>query len=282
MKHSVNEVRTTWVATKGIALEDFLVLTLHVLNKSRDEFFREHDHLLTDAEYKHLLHLLERRSKHEPVAYLTGSKEFFGRNFFVNAYTLIPRPETECLVEDILSFGKNTRNPDYIFDIGTGSGILAITLAKELKNMDIEVLASDISTGALAVAKKNANAHKADIQFLEGSLLEPFQSILASKNTYIVANLPYVSETLLKSAAPDVKDYEPHTALLSENDGLEHYIQLFNEMKKSDIDSGFCWIEISPEQSAVLAEKIQDIFPGTEVFIGQDLSQRDRFIRFSF
>ena len=281
--YSVQALRHEWVTNKGIAPEDFLVLVLHTLQITHTQFAKEKDHHLTDSQHQALSLLLSRRAQHEPVAYLIGHKEFFGRDFTVTPATLIPRPDSECLIEDILHTVQNTRKPKAIFDIGTGSGALAITLHKELQDDQLQVIASDISAAALEIAKENAKTHQANITFLHGSLLEPYLSLphQSLSPLFIIANLPYVSQELLEKAEPDVKDYEPVTALLSEEAGLAHYHKLLQELKNSSFH-GFCWLEISPEQSQILSETIKETFPDAEVYRGKDLAQRSRFLRFSF
>lgn len=285
MVFSTKALRKEWVTTKGLVPEDFLVLILFVLGIEKTQFFQSEDTLLTEEQHKKLTGLFERRLLKEPVAYLTGNKEFFGRTFKVNKDTLIPRPDSECLVEDILSFGKNTRIPEYVFDIGTGSGALIVTLARELAKTTTKYIASDISEGALVIAKQNSENLNAPVTFLQGSLLEPYQSILekeVANQVFIIANLPYVSETLFKTTEPDVQSYEPTSALISDDEGMAHYKKLFEEIKKHDALSGWCWIEISPEQSDTLLKVIKSAFPDSQAYVGQDLSQRDRFIRFHF
>lgn len=277
-------MRKEWVQERGIAPLDFLVLTLHVLKKERTLFFKEEDHILTEDEHHLLTGLLERRFLDEPVAYLTGEKEFFGRLFTVSKDTLIPRPESECLIEDLLSFRQKTLDPECIFDIGTGSGALIITLACELKEKGVCFFGSDISADALLIAEENKNAHSATVTFFQGSLLEPYKKVIQSEPSfvYIIANLPYLSYDLFNSAPRDVQNYEPRTALVSENDGLAHYQSLFREMKDSPKLRGVCWVEISPEQTKNALKYIQTAFPETDVSVGQDLSGKDRFIRFTF
>lgn len=282
MEISIQELRTKWVQKQGIPLEDFLVLTLFVLQMTKTEFLRESDHLLNTKQHTLLTQLLARRLQNEPVAYLTGRKEFFRREFSVTPATLIPRPDSECLLEDIFSFAKITRMPQYILDIGTGSGALAITLRKELETEVLSVFASDVSHEALAVAKKNASMHQAKITFLEGSLLKPYTQILAPQSmVYIIANLPYVAPALWKASSPDVQDYEPKSALVSADQGLAHYKELLQELAASSF-TGTCWLEISPEQTNLLTKAITSLFPETTFFVGQDLAGRNRFLRFTF
>lgn len=281
--YSVQALRQEWVSARGIASEDFLLLALFVTSKEKADFFRESDILLTHQQHEHLVALLERRVQHEPIAYLVGKKEFFGRDFAVNADTLIPRPDSECLIEDIVQeYGTAEVKPAYIFDIGTGSGALAITLQQELSFGSHQVFASDISLGALTVAKSNAHQHRATVTFLHGSFLEPYREILTSApEVFIVANLPYVSEKLLAETEPDVQEYEPVTALLSEEEGLAHYRLLLKELLPFSEHLSFtCWLEISPEQTDTLTKDILILFPDANLYVGKDLAKRDRFIRF--
>src|SRR5690349_19780821 len=125
MDFSLQSLRVEWVSKKGIAPEDFLVLSLFVLGINKTHFFQNSDYSLTKEQHILLVSLLERRFNNEPTAYLIGTKEFFGRNFLVTKATLIPRPDSECLIEDVISLGTKTL-PEYIFDIGTGSGALAL------------------------------------------------------------------------------------------------------------------------------------------------------------
>ncbi|HET9371847.1 MAG TPA: peptide chain release factor N(5)-glutamine methyltransferase [Vicinamibacterales bacterium] len=184
--------------------------------------------------------LIARRTRHEPVAYLTGQREFYGRNFLVSPAVLIPRPETELVVSEALGVGAGSEQgrrrvgagseqgqtrvgggsdpePLRIADIGTGSGCLAVTLAAELANAT--VLATDTSESALDVARRNAGALgvSARVRFVRGSLLDgaPPQFDL------IVSNPPYVRDDERATLAPDVIDYEPHAALFAGADGLD-------------------------------------------------------------
>ncbi len=284
MKKSINDLKNYWVIQQGIAPEDFLVLALHVLKYTHADFLKERDHLLQEGEYQELTELLERRAKREPVAYLTGHKEFFGRDFHVTTATLIPRPDSECLIEDVLHFYfKTTRRLGFILDIGTGSGALAITISKELETESLNVFASDTSAPALEVAQQNAALHKASITFHEGSLLIPYQKLFSPGNSFfIIANLPYVSSELLKAVEADIKEYEPLSALVSEDAGLAHYKALLKEIRPlASVCPFTCWLEISPEQADPLREEVRKTFPQASITIGKDLAQRSRFLRFS-
>ncbi len=216
------------------------------------------------------------------MAYILGHKEFYGLDFKVNKNTLIPRPETELLVEEILKLKPKDKN---IIDIGTGSGNIIISLAKNIKNNNT-FWGVDISPKALSVARYNAKKNKAEkrIKFIKSDLLN---FILKSKNhklktkeLIIVANLPYLSQKIYSSAMPDVKNYEPKSALLSGPDGLNHYKKLLRQirsLKKSypalDVS---CYMEISPEQKTILEKIIKNLFLSSKMEFKKDLARKWR------
>ncbi len=279
----------------GIAPEDFFVLLAHATNKEKVFLLAHPEYELTAEEQEKALQYLERRLKHEPVAYILGTKEFYGRDFFVTPATLVPRPETELLVEHALdsikyqvSSIKHEKRAIDIIDVGTGSGNIIITLAKEIEKAyhvsSITYHAIDISRSALIIAKKNAEQHDVSdiISFHEGNLLEPIASELSTVNNIIItANLPYLSEKIYSESDSDVRDYEPQSALVSDREGLAHYIRLLEELKHAlHISShATCFFEISPEQTQSITQVIHTLFPRAAILTHQDLSGRDRLIQ---
>jgi release factor glutamine methyltransferase len=274
------ELRQVWLR-KGIAALDFSLLLCHVTQKTNVWLLTHPEYDLQESEYSQLIALLNRRLADEPLAYLTGYKEFFGHSFLVTKDTLIPRPDSECLLEDMLkAYSEAKEKPLACIDIGTGSGALGISLALALPK-SVRVTGSDTSVPALTLAEQNKANLQAPIQFLPGSLLEPYSNdLLAQEPLFIVANLPYISETLLAEAPKSVQGYEPKSALLSENQGLAHYQALLQQMKEKLPTTSFtAWFEISPEQTDALQKDILTAFPEAHIFVGQDLSERNRFIR---
>ena len=203
---------------------DAEVLLSHVLKKPREYLFAYPETKLSTYQLKNFRTLLARRAKHEPIAYLTGHKEFYGLDFIVNKGVLIPRPETEALVEAVIKEVKNKKLT--IADIGTGSGCIAIALKKNLPKC--KVIATDKSAAALKVAKQNAKKHQVAIQFKKGNLLEPMKK---QKFDVVVANLPYLRDKL---DYPDrkVTKYEPALALKGGPDGLKIYRQFYQQLQK--------------------------------------------------
>lgn len=240
---------------------------------------------------------------HEPVAYITGRKEFFGLPFRVTRDTLIPRPETELLVEraiedlrfKIADCRSETPKKILIADIGTGSGAIIVSLAHTFKkdagcmmrDTRYEFHAVDISNDALIVARENAEQNGvADmISFHKGSLIEPIRNFFHEADQIIlIANLPYLSEIIYTSADDDVKRYEPKSALLSGGDGLDHYRKLFSSIKENfsslPVHHLRMFCEISPEQDTIIAQLFDDTFLEGYSEILPDLSGRSRGFSF--
>lgn len=202
-----------------------------------------------------------------PVQYIVGNVDFYGNIIEVNESVLIPRFETEELVDLVIKRLKNKHNLD-IVDLGTGSGCIAITLAK---NLDCHVDAVDISASALEVAKKNANNNHVNIEFYFGDMLKP----LSKKYDVIISNPPYIAygEEIMKI----VKDNEPHIALYADNDGLYYYEKILSNCKKYLKKDGLIIFEIGCSQ----AEKIASLahrFLNCDVVIEKDLQNKDRFV----
>lgn len=189
--------------------------------------------------------LLERRIKHEPMAYISGEKEFYLRPFSVNRSVLIPRPETELLVAEALDIARGMDEPG-ILDIGTGSGCIAVTLACELPAA--KVYASDISPEALRTARMNAekNGAAGRIIFLLGNLTPALK-----ENSFdiVVSNPPYVSKAEYEGLDPSVRDYEPQLALVSDEDGLSHIKNLIRDSARILKAGGWCMVEAGYSQA---------------------------------
>lgn len=206
--------------------------------------------------------LIHRRAWHEPLQYLTGVQEFWSLAFKVDRRVLIPRPETECVVEVALELlaqrvpGKKEK-PLRLLDIGTGSGCLAIALAKEL--LHARVWATDISNDALALAADNARCHGVGerITFLPGDLLAPVTGTLQGFDL-IVTNPPYIAHSDLTALQPEVQNWEPHIALDGGSDGLSYYRRLLCEGAAYLRPGGWVVMEVGQGQSPQVLSLIQD------------------------
>ncbi|MEK7625187.1 MAG: peptide chain release factor N(5)-glutamine methyltransferase [Patescibacteria group bacterium] len=230
-----------------------------------------------------------------PLAYITGHKEFFGLDFFVNRHTLIPRPETELMVEAVIrNLESGIWNKATIIDVGTGTGCIPISIVKTLKHENIRTFAIDISGSALKVAKKNAELHGVDIDFLHGNLLEPIlndlspalSSVEAERDVepsppqrrgqgevYITANLPYLTAEQYKDE-PSIQ-HEPKSALIANENGLALYRELLEQIKQ--LGHPFtAFFEFDPRQTEALTKLIKSFFPAANLEIKKDLAGRER------
>lgn len=194
------------------------VLLAHALRCERVDLYAHPERELTQVEQVHYGRYLHERLAHKPTQYITGQQEFYGRMFRVTPAVLIPRPETELVVEAALRHAAGSHR---ILDVGAGSGCLAITLQKELP--DALVFASDNSIAALAIARENARRLEANVHFFCADLLE---ACLASAFDLVVSNPPYVPEEEYAGLAPEVRDHEPASALLAGKIGMDCYERL--------------------------------------------------------
>jgi len=239
---------------------------------------------------------IRRRLKHEPIAYILGKKEFYGRRFVVTKDTLIPRPETEMIIDLVVGAGfprpgrhaegRGDRAPT-VWDVGTGSGAIAVTLAKQYPT--IKILATDVSIKTLAVARKNARLLRAkNVTFLKSDLLQPAAYRWLAKNAKgkhltICANLPYLPTSDIKKLDADVVKYEPTRALFSGKDGLDLISRFLGQLSRHldewDYASSTILVEFDPPQTATLKRIAKKLFPSSTVTIHKDLAGRNRVLK---
>ena len=255
-------------ASKIIDLQEAELLLSHVLKKPKEYIISHPEtnvNFFASLKYKRLV---KKRCKGLPIAYLIGHKEFFGLDFLVNKYTLIPRPDTEILIEQIKS------QPTILVDVGTGSGCIPISI---LKNNQTNAYATDISKKALKIAKKNAKKHNVNITFLHGNLLEPvFDKIKEKENIIITANLPYLTEKQFLSEKSI--QHEPKSALVAKENGLALYKELLQQIKNLNSKQIQVFLEIDPSQSNAIIAYIKELFPRAITEIKKDLSNYDRIV----
>ena len=217
---------------------------------------------------------VERLKQGEPVQYIIGKTEFYGLEFNVNSNVLIPQPDTEILVEEVIDiYNKNYSNYNEnitILDLCTGSGAIAISLKKNLNN--VEVFASDISTKALEIAKKNANKNNTEITFIESDLFENINT----KFDIIVSNPPYIERDVLKTLSEEVK-HEPVLALDGGEDGLEFYRKIAKDAKSYLKENGILAIEIGFDQKDSVI-KLLEQEGYKDIYSKKDYSGNDRIV----
>ncbi len=231
---------------------DAEVLLGHLLDKSRLQLYLHFDMPVFQKDLTVFRELIKKRIERTPISYLTKHKEFMSLDFYIDERVLIPRPETEFIVETVLN--STNSNPQRILEIGTGSGIIAISLAVNMP--ECEIIATDISKEALVVAKKNRDTHSCEerITLMQGDLYEPIQSQNTTKFHWIVSNPPYVASTERNNISSDVYEYEPHIALFAGNDGLAIIRRLIAEAPKFLLPKGQLIFEIGEKQSEHVKE----------------------------
>ena len=209
-----NYFRESGITTPRLDAE---VLLGFVLQKSRLQLYLSFEMPVFPDHLSVFRQLVQRRKEHTPVSYLTNHREFMSIDFYVDSRVLIPRPETEILVEYVLD-RTSTHGPISLVDIGTGSGAIAVSLA--FNRPEWYIVATDISIDALAVAKTNATRHQTQIEFRSGDMLSTLERV-DDKFDWIVSNPPYISSQDYKILPPDVRNFEPKLALASPPDGLQ-------------------------------------------------------------
>lgn len=248
------------------------LLLAETLGVDKETIFRDHTRVLDVLQEERFRSFWYRRSQGEPVAYILQKKEFYGLEFFVDPRVMIPRPETELLVDEVLSFLKQTKFREArILDMGTGSGNIALTLAKFLPQAS--VTASDLSQDALEVCRLNAQRHRVSLEICQSDLLDAFRD---ESFDVIVANLPYIGTREHHFVSQECMQYEPHTALFSGEDGLECYRRLFHQMCQLPWKPRFLCGEIGFLQGPVIFELLRRFFPHAQVMIQQDFAGLDR------
>ena len=263
---------------KGSSL-DARVLLAHCLGADTVALYRESERQLSSREIGAFFKLVRRRGKNEPVAYLTGRKEFMGLVFEVNRDVLIPRPETELMVEKALHLYSRYWPDESVIlaDVGTGCGNIAVSLAKGRPFS--KIYAVDISPCALEIAERNAGVHGfgEKIVFARGDLLAPLDGLgLEGKISLITANLPYIKSAEINSLMPDVSLYEPREALDGGPDGLDLYRRLIPQSLCYLTKPGFLLLEIGPEQEKEIASFLG--ISGLKYECLCDLAGRDRLV----
>jgi release factor glutamine methyltransferase len=252
------------------------LLLMHALGVDRAHLYQRLTEPLSPEVIDAYRRLRERRVAHEPLPYITGHHEFFALDFEVTPAALIPRPETETLVELAIAFAREryAGQSITIADVGAGSGIIAVSLARELPMA--RVIATDISSDALALALRNAQRHDVAtrIDFREGDLLEP----LSNPVQIIAANLPYVTTAQWQDSPPEIRDHEPRLALDGGADGLDLIRRLLTQAPERLAEGGALFCEIGAWQGDEARELARRAFPDAHTEIARDLAGRDRVL----
>jgi release factor glutamine methyltransferase len=254
---------------------DTEILLAHARGCRRIELYTRFDDVLTEKERTTMRDLVRRRAASEPVAYLVGHREFFGLDFHVTPAVLIPRPDTETLVVELLDVAKSLPAPR-IIDVGTGSGCIAIAAA--VNNTAVQVTAIDSSEAALSVARENAESHHVleRVRFLSGDLFGPVGS---ERFDIVASNPPYIADHEKETLMNDVRKYEPHSALFAGPTGLEILFRLISEAPNHLAPSGTLLVEISPEQASAVVERMESTGSYSGIRVIKDLPGLARVVR---
>ncbi|MGG0286823.1 peptide chain release factor N(5)-glutamine methyltransferase [Peribacillus butanolivorans] len=254
------------------------ILLQHYLKQTRSQLLANLHYELSKEELEQFKSAVELHVDGTPVQYITGSEEFYGRTFLVNEEVLIPRPETEELIYYTLRklpniFTKGQKLS--LADIGTGSGAIAITM--KLEETDLLVTATDIADPSLEVARKNAKLLGAEVQFVQGDLLQPF---IKQNNQVdiLLSNPPYIPNDDQKSMSVVVTDHEPHRALFAGVDGLDFYRRFMEQLPLVMKVPGLIGFEVGAGQGQAVADLLKRTFPAAEVSIENDINKKDRMV----
>lgn len=252
----------------------------HITKLSPVQIYTQPEQVLNQEQEGNLQELVERRICHEPAAYIVKHREFYGIDFYVDSRVLIPRPETELLVDMALEFTSSTylARPLLIADIGTGCGAIAVSLALNLPNS--KIYATDVSLLALEVARLNCEHHKVTdrITLLQGNLLEP----LPEHVDLLVANLPYIKSSELATLSPEITKFEPRMAIDGGKSGLDYIRQLLEQTKERINNKGCLLLEIGQNQEEELDNLIRSCLGRANFRFTSDLNGVKRVVKIDF
>jgi release factor glutamine methyltransferase len=265
---------TTYLGDHGSqsARLDSELLCAQALGLRRIDLYLQFDRPLDEQELTSIRELVRRRGKGEPVAYITGTREFYGRPFTVTPDVLVPRPDTETLVQRAIASLRDRPGAQLrVADLGTGSGCIAITLGAEVPGM--RVLATDVSAAAIAVARANATALGIDVELVACSWADALDGAF----DLIVSNPPYVTTEELAAVDRDVRDFEPRGALLGGDDGLDAYRALLVSIR-DHVSAVRLMLEVDPRHADAVSALVSETFPGAIASPVPDLTGRTRVL----
>jgi release factor glutamine methyltransferase len=272
---------TEYLTSKGIEsprLSAELLLS-YVLALKRIDLYTQFDKQVPQDQLDKLHELVKRAGLYEPVAYLTGKTEFYSLELDITADCMIPRPETELLVQRAIEFLRTRSGVQYVCDLCTGSGCIAVAIAKN--SPDALITATDISAAVLEVAARNVEKHglKEQVRLLCGDLFEPvIQQLDVSQFDLIVCNPPYVSISEYENLDKNIKDYEPQFALLAGEDGMDVYRKIFEKVDDFLKPGAALMLEIGYAQGSAVRELLEQTGAFGEVKIEKDFHDNDRIV----
>ncbi|MCV6603582.1 MAG: peptide chain release factor N(5)-glutamine methyltransferase [Cohaesibacter sp.] len=260
---------------------DARLIVKYALGLSDVDMLVQFDRILSESEQDNIACLGERRLKREPVAHLVGKREFWGLDFAVNGDVLVPRPDSETLVQAVLDDISDPRADLTLLDIGTGSGCLLLSLLSELPNA--HGIAVDKSPAALEMAQQNAKALGLwdRVLFVCGDYATAFLPVIAGKIDYVISNPPYLAEVEFAGLDADVANYDPYLALVSGASGLEAYDSILSSVVLWPAPKPGVYFEIGHQQAGDLQQLVWQ-YEGYVRALRQDLGGRDRVVVVGF
>ena len=280
IRQLINEAssKLNWSPTPRLDAE---LLLAHILEKDRTYIASNPRITVSDNDVSKSHRFISRRQKKEPIAYIISTKEFYGFEFKVTKDTLIPRPETEILVDKAIEIVAE-ENIGNVADVGTGSGCIILSIAKEVYERNLSLaksikwIATDISENALTVAKENSEnlftKREMSVNFLHGDLLSPIRE----RVDLIISNPPYIPQPTYEALEVNVREFEPKGALLGGETGIEIINQLFSEAKERLNTGGIIMIEMHYDQANDVTDLANKTFPNSELEIVKDYAGLDR------
>ncbi len=250
---------------------DAWILLEMVCKIDRTYYFMHQDDDLTEEQKQEYGLLLAKRAERVPLQYITGNQEFMGLHFNVNSNVLIPRQDTELLVEHAIELlDENWK----ILDLCTGSGCIAVSIAHFGKEKNVQVTAIDVSKSALLVAKENAIQNQVQVEWLRSDLFDR----VSGKYHMILSNPPYIPTKVLEGLQPEVRDFEPHLALDGQDDGYYFYREIAKEAGTYLLDGGYLLLEIGHDQAVVVSGLLKES-GFIDIEVKKDLTGFDRLIQ---
>jgi release factor glutamine methyltransferase len=254
------------------------LLLMHALGVGRAELYTRLEESLPPLMAERFWYSVQNRLLHEPTAYILKQCQFYGLNFYIDSRALIPRPETELLVEETLNFTSqyiSLKSHCSIAEVGTGSGAIAVALAIHLPQA--EIYATDISADALEVARINCENYGVTekVHLLLGDMLQP----LSQRVDVILANLPYVRDAEMNELIPEIREFEPEVALAGGIDGLDKIRWLLPQARQKLLPGGLVLLEIGYGQGSEAVVLVESHFPAAEVDLVPDLAGIERVVR---
>lgn len=268
LKYGIDELEKASIEDSKIKAQ---ILLMYIINKPKQYLIINKNEVLNESLLKQYKQGIEKLKQNTPIQYITNTQEFMGLKFYVDENVLIPRFDTEILVEEIIEINKNTQNLK-VLDMCTGSGAIAISLQKLLNNST--VYAIDISQKALDVAKKNNEANKTKVNFIQSNM---FENIGENEFDIIVSNPPYIETKTIKQLNDDVKK-EPAIALDGGIDGLKFYKILAEQAHKFLKNNGILAMEIGYNQKESVEAILKETNHYKEIYCRKDLNGNDRLI----